>query len=53
MVDVHRLRPGNDSRQFGAKGVLLTSQDTLEDVTVRTADDEVAILRHPVITWGR
>jgi hypothetical protein len=42
------LRPGVTLRggvlRFGAKGVRLTSQNTLDDVTVHTADDEVAIL---------
>jgi hypothetical protein len=30
--------------EFGAKGVRLTSHNTLEGVTVRTAVDEVAVL---------
>lgn len=42
------LRPGVTLRggtlQFGAKGVRLTSGNTLEEVTVSTAQDEVAIL---------
>jgi hypothetical protein len=42
------LRPGVMLRggvlEFGAKGLRLTSQNTLDAVTVRTADDEVAIL---------
>jgi hypothetical protein len=42
------LKPGVTLRggvlEFGAKGVRLTSQNTLENVTVRTADDEVAVL---------
>jgi hypothetical protein len=42
------LRPGVVLRggvlEFGAKGVRLTSQNTLDGVTVRTAADEVALL---------
>lgn len=42
------LRPGVTLRggvlEFGAKGVRLTSGNTLEGVMVRTADDEVAVL---------
>lgn len=42
------LRPGVTLRggvlEFGAKGVWLTSQNTLDGVTVHTAEDEVAIL---------
>ena len=42
------LRPGVTLRggvlEFGAKGVRLTSQNTLDGVTVHTAEDEVAIL---------
>src|SRR5689334_1005760 len=42
------LRPGVTLRggtlQFGAKGVRLTTDNTLDGVTVITADDEVAIL---------
>lgn len=42
------LPPGTTLRggvlRFGAKGIRLTSGNTLEDVTVVTADDEVAIL---------
>lgn len=37
-----RLRGG--VLRFGAKGIRLTSDNTLADVTVETADDEVAIL---------
>ncbi|HET7744165.1 MAG TPA: hypothetical protein VFK76_05425 [Gaiellaceae bacterium] len=42
------LKPGVTLRggmlEFGAKGVRLTSENTLDGVTVRTADDEVALL---------
>lgn len=42
------LRPGVTLRggvlEFGAKGVRLTSQNTLEGLTIHTAEDEVAIL---------
>jgi hypothetical protein len=42
------LAPGTSLRggtlRFGAKGVRLTSDNTLEDVTILTADHEVAIL---------
>jgi hypothetical protein len=41
------LRPGQRLRggtlRFGAKGVRLTRDNTLEDVTIRTAEQEVAI----------
>ena len=42
------LPPGTTLRGgeliFGAKGIRLTSDNTLEDIVVRTAEDEVAIL---------
>lgn len=42
------LKPGVALRggvlEFGAKGVRLTSQNTLDGVTVRTVEDEVAVL---------
>lgn len=37
-----RLRGG--TLQFGARGVRLTSDNTLEDITILTADEEAAIL---------
>jgi hypothetical protein len=47
-VPMITLRPGVTLRggvlEFGAKGVRLSSQNTLDAVTVHTADDEVAIL---------
>jgi hypothetical protein len=45
MITLHpgtRLRGG--TLEFGAKGLRLTSDNAIEDVTVRTADHEVAIL---------
>lgn len=48
------LSPGVTLRggilKFGAKGVRLTSDNTLADVTVLTADDEVAILNDTSVT---
>jgi hypothetical protein len=42
------LRPGVELRggvlEFGAKGMRLTAGNTLDGVTMRTADDEVALL---------
>ena len=35
--------------QFGAKGVRLTSDNTLDGVTVLTAEDEIAILNDPSV----
>jgi hypothetical protein len=47
------LKPGVTLRggvlEFGAKGVRLTSQNTLEDLIVRTADDEVAVLNDTAV----
>jgi hypothetical protein len=48
------LRPGVELREgvleFGAKGVRLTAGNTLDGVTVRTADDEVALLNDTSIS---
>jgi hypothetical protein len=47
------LPPGTTLRGgelvFGAKGVRLTSDNALEDIVVRTADDEVAILNDTTV----
>jgi hypothetical protein len=47
------LPPGTTLRGgeliFGAKGIRLTSDNTLEDIVVRTAEDEVAILNDTTV----